>query len=842
MSDLGRGEIERRLAHEKLEKRFVRFVCFLVCAFACAAASAQDASPPLFRAGVELVRLDVRVTDDSGQPIRDLRQDELQVLQSGSDRPIVFFQHVEEPKEPYDQAASHTVAGEVSTNQGAARGHLYVVVFDQIHIVPGGEQRAKIALERFLTTRVRRGDRVALYALPGPGPQIPFTADIRRILAELPKLRGTASPDALSAMGSMSMYEAFQVLMRNERIVQRVTDRNAGMAVANDTQRHTDASTFGGVQNGVTNPYVEDAERIANVADGETRTMLAALSDILRQMRTIEGRKTVLFVSEGFYGDRLRREIENVAAAAAESYSVVQAFDINRHDLDASVADLTDEDQASAIHEKLGPLGSLAAETGGALVIDANRHADEAFGALADQSQDYYLIGFTPAAETRNAYQPVTVRVKRRGAQVSTRTGIAVGDRASQPGRRDAIEHAMSAPFAQQALPIRYTTYVLRGSSAGMQRVIVSLAAELPLASAAQTQPADVAFVVRAIRDGHVAASGHDSLPLPTTHGRESTTGTGTYRVQFELPAGDYLMRAVVREPGGLVGSADRRFAVRALDGPALTSGDLILSAARGELPVRPTAYIGDGLSGIIELYGRTPDQVNGARVVVDLIAVGDSRPVVTGSGDLQDVRVAPNGTAAREARVELPLQGVPAGAYVARARVVVGADTAVEVMRDVDVRTGRRPAEADEVDPSNFDPRAVVGGAIARQFAASVAAAPAPVASDGARALELMGRRDYPDAIGAIEKVLASQPGNAAAAFLLGWAYHGAGDDRQAISAWRRAAFADPTLVSAHLALADIYERLSQPALAIQAVRAGLAALPDSPELLERLNRLEHR
>jgi hypothetical protein len=45
---------------------------------------------------------------------------------------------------------------------------------------------------------------------------------------------------------------------------------------------------------------------------------------------------------------------------------------------------------------------------------------------------------------------------------------------------------------------------------------------------------------------------------------------------------------------------------------------------------------------------------------------------------------------------------------------------------------------------------------------------------------------------------------------------------------------------VSAHIALADAYLRLSQPGLAVQALSAGLAALPDSLELRERLARLE--
>ena len=59
----------------------------------------------------------------------------------------------------------------------------------------------------------------------------------------------------------------------------------------------------------------------------------------------------------------------------------------------------------------------------------------------------------------------------------------------------------------------------------------------------------------------------------------------------------------------------------------------------------------------------------------------------------------------------------------------------------------------------------------------------------------------------------------NALTAFFLGWAQEGAGDSRAAMSAWRSAAHLDPSLVSAHLALADGYLKVSQPALAVQAL-----------------------
>ena len=179
---------------------------------------------------------------------------------------------------------------------------------------------------------------------------------------------------------------------------------------------------------------------------------------------------------------------------------------------------------------------------------------------------------------------------------------------------------------------------------------------------------------------------------------------------------------------------------------------------------------------------------------------------------------------------------------YVARARVMVGGDTAAEVVREVEVRSGEQTASIEVTGNDEFDPADVVGGAIAQQFVSSLRANPSPGADAAIRGIERLGARDYARAVAELEAALSAAPSSAATAFLLGWAFHGAGDDRQAISAWRRGAFVDPTFVPVHLALAEMYVRLSQPALAAQALRAGLAALPGSPELLDRLSKLEGR
>jgi tetratricopeptide (TPR) repeat protein len=243
-------------------------------------------------------------------------------------------------------------------------------------------------------------------------------------------------------------------------------------------------------------------------------------------------------------------------------------------------------------------------------------------------------------------------------------------------------------------------------------------------------------------------------------------------------------------------------------------------------------------------LYGRSTEQLERTRVIFDFVAFGERVPLVVGVADLEPPREV-GGAAARTAHLDVPLQSVPAGAYLARAKVMVGADSVGDVVREVEVRSGTRPVDSADAQPEAFDPLEIVRGTLGRQYAATLArsGAGSPASRDGLRGLERFGAHDYPAAVSAFESALTTvEPKSlsAATAFLLGWAFHAAGDDRQAISAWRRAAYEDPTLIPAHLALADVYERLAQPALAAQALRAGLTALPDARELIDRLARLE--
>ena len=654
-------------------------------------------SQPVFRAGIDIVRLDVRATDASGKPVQDLRSDEVEVIDDGTRQPIVLFQHVAPVGRTYVEAAQRTVASEVSTNQGAPRGQLYVLVFDQDHITTGGEQRARVAAGTFLRRRFRPEDRIAVYGLPGPGPAQPFTSNVTAALAQLDHVRGDLQRIPTPGERDMTVNEAYEIMRGNESVISQFMAPTAGMPTRTGVLPDV-AGKFGGGDPLAMHDLIKDhANTIVANADADSRRFLDMMSQLLRTLRGIDGRKTIVLFSEGFHADNLSRTIDDVAAAAAETYSVVYAFDLNRRNDNMTVMP-SGGDGPGEIASRLEPLGTLSSDTNGQLVIDASTHLDEALDALGAAEPDYYVVGFAaPAAAlaARQDYRHVSVRVTRPGVRVSARTGYVAGPAQTPADRRRSIDTALAAPYGQQGLRVEYTTYIGQSDHPGAEGVAVSLESELPVAMNADGY-ADVVFVVRDARTGQVAASGTDRLPLPREPAPGSTTGRGTWRTRFDLPAGDYLMRCLVREPGGLLGSADRQFTVRSLTGPDPAASDLILGTAIDRLPVRSTAYSDELLGGSVRVYGRSEAQLAGLTATLDLMSLAvtadNSAAARSTTGVVGSPRTSGQGIA-RDVTFTVPMSDLPAGEYLAHVVVRAGGEQIADLRRQVHVIDGAHPA-----------------------------------------------------------------------------------------------------------------------------------------------------
>ena len=832
------------------------FIAALLTGLCAAFLAAQvpatsDQQPPVFTSGVDLARMDIRVTDRSGKPITDLRPDEVQILEGGVVRPVVLLQHIADAGRSYVESAQRTIAAEISTNQGAPRGQLYLLLFDQEHITAGAEQKVRLAAERFLTARVRPEDRVAVYGLPAPGPALAFTNNTRAAIEQLQHVRGNLERVSTGIIGEMTAQEAYEILRGNESVLTR-------FLVLSDTGTTSRASIAAdAIARAAELPEVrrriitENAQTIVTKADGDSRRFLQMSAELLKSLRSIDGRKTIILFSEGFHGDNVATEVRAVAAAAAEVYGVVYALDLNDR-VSNNGAEPTGNDVASEILSRTEPIGSLAAETSGALVPDALSHLDKALSALGTPNTDYYIVGFESSAEARadrNAYRHVEVKVTRPGAVVDTRTGYAAGadSRAENtlPSlRRMTIDAALTAPFGHQGLRVEYTTYQSHGGGTGAERVVLSLEAELPVntgpATGADAPNADVVFLVRDARTGRVAASGADQIPLPTSVSRGRTTGVGAWRVQFTVPPGDYLMRAIVREPGGVMGSADRQFTVRALGGPDVGASDLILGRPSPLLPVRATAYTAEPLPAAVRVYGRSAAQLDKLTSRLELIPIGGTTAVMGVSGVAADIRDV-DGQPMRDLLFEIPLAGVPAGDYVARAEIRAGGELVSDLRRQVTVIVGEGPAPPPPVAPERPAPSAAADGTIAAALVSAAATTTDPAVRQAAGGVTQLKAAQYAEAATTLGAAFDAGGGQSApVAFLLGWARRGTGNLEAAASAFRSAAALDPSMVPAHLALADTFIELKQPALAVQALEAGLASLPNAAELKRMLETIK--
>jgi hypothetical protein len=104
----------------------------LCIAFASAGQS-QDA--PRFRAGVDLLPIDVTVVDGQGRPVLDLGAGDFTVFVGGTPRKVVSAEWI--PMSGLREAPAETAPEGYSSNALAANGRLIVLAIDQPNIRAG---------------------------------------------------------------------------------------------------------------------------------------------------------------------------------------------------------------------------------------------------------------------------------------------------------------------------------------------------------------------------------------------------------------------------------------------------------------------------------------------------------------------------------------------------------------------------------------------------------------------------------------------------------------------------------------------------------------------------------
>jgi VWFA-related protein len=149
--------------------------------------------PPTFRAGTDLVRVDVTVLDRRGDPVTSLTAADFEVWDNGQPQAITSFKLVEATGQAPDDDVSLEIRHPGHAAAEAARDdvRVFLIFWDEYHIDPFvGALRGREDLTRIVLNAFGPTDLVAIMDPLLTLPAIRFTRDRRDLAEQVRKLRG----------------------------------------------------------------------------------------------------------------------------------------------------------------------------------------------------------------------------------------------------------------------------------------------------------------------------------------------------------------------------------------------------------------------------------------------------------------------------------------------------------------------------------------------------------------------------------------------------------------------------------------------------------------------------
>ncbi len=166
----------------------------LAASVASLAAQAPTPQPPTFRAEANLVRVDVTVVDRHGEPMTTLTAADFAVEEDGVAQTVQSFKFVSaDGQPPPGDDVSLPIRSPEHAAAEAARDdvRVFVIFWDEYHIDRFGDAiRGRKALTEFVTTAFGPADLVALMDPLLPVDALKFTRDRRELAARIARLEG----------------------------------------------------------------------------------------------------------------------------------------------------------------------------------------------------------------------------------------------------------------------------------------------------------------------------------------------------------------------------------------------------------------------------------------------------------------------------------------------------------------------------------------------------------------------------------------------------------------------------------------------------------------------------
>jgi VWFA-related protein len=474
----------------------MRLVLVLLLLILCAASSGPGASAapqapqaqapqapapqaPIFRAGTDLVRVDVTVTQRGDEPVADLKPDDFEITEDDVPQAVETLKFI---KVDGTRQSNLDEPLEIRSKQHAlleaAREdvRLFAIFLDDYHIDKRPEITLPLrdALTKFVN-QLGPNDLVALMEPLTTLYDLKYTRSKSDLIARIRTFEGRRG----ETFPVKSVIEEAQLSQRN---------------------------------------WME-------LRSGVTLSALKALATQMGGLR--DGRKSIVFFSQGpgvrpgSPNDQLMKEIDEAA---------------NRGNVTIHVVDPRPLGSVGFGGDTI--LRRLAADTGGRAIVNTNNPMEQLEGVMADASA-YYLVGYTPTRKTNDGkFHEIKVRVNRRGVRVTARRGYWAASEKELTAAAEAaatpVNTALTGALAtlSDSVNTRAVAIWTGFAKADAERTRVMFTWE-PNVTASKDKPARLE--IQPVDD-----AGKETMPAQVIGG---APGELPLMARFELPGGKHRLR-----------------------------------------------------------------------------------------------------------------------------------------------------------------------------------------------------------------------------------------------------------------------------------------------------------
>ena len=382
------------------------------------------------RIATELVQIEVIVTDKVGKPMRDLKREDFELKEDGKPQDVSYFSVgtattparwiVTEAKAKAKDAPPTPVTPVLESRAAQNQSGRYIVLtIDDLHLSFGNLVYARQALIKFVDEQITNDDQVALITTSGQlGLHQQFTNNreiLKRAINRLAFAERRVSTNS-SDVPRLTPYQA-ELIENNDREALALAINDIMTKMPGTTRQMADSQARG------------SARMVVAENTSITKATLGTLENIIRSLRTLPGRKTMVMLSDGFllggFSQGATYDVRQITDAATRAGVVIYALDTRGliampEAFDASQPGFGNEQppgarmsmESSAIEANRDGLNALSRDTGGFPIFNNNDLSLGLQKIIAD-TEVYYLLAFEPLVSYRDGrFRKLEVRVK----------------------------------------------------------------------------------------------------------------------------------------------------------------------------------------------------------------------------------------------------------------------------------------------------------------------------------------------------------------------------------------------------------------------------------------------